>query len=45
MKLIDVIVSDHKPEDEEQKRLTFAQAATGAIWNRNTFISKSRIIS
>ena len=29
-KIIDVIVSDHKPEDEEQKRLTFAQAATGA---------------
>ena len=28
--LIDVIVSDHKPEDEEQKRLTFAQASTGA---------------
>ena len=27
---IDVIVSDHKPEDEEQKRLTFAQAAAGA---------------
>ena len=27
---IDVIVSDHKREDEEQKRLTFAQAATGA---------------
>ena len=27
---IDVIVSDHKPEDEEQKRLTFAQASTGA---------------
>ena len=27
---IDVIVSDHKPEDEESKRLTFAQAATGA---------------
>ena len=27
---IDVIASDHKPEDEEQKRLTFAQAATGA---------------
>ena len=27
---IDVIVSDHKPEDEEQKRLTFAQAETGA---------------
>ena len=27
---IDVIVSDHKPEDEEQKRLTFAQAQTGA---------------
>ena len=27
---IDVIVSDHKPEDEESKRLTFGQAATGA---------------
>ena len=27
---IDVIVSDHKPEDQEQKRLTFNQAATGA---------------
>ncbi|MDC1476142.1 dihydroorotase [Pelagibacteraceae bacterium] len=27
---IDVIVSDHKPEDEESKRLTFAQATTGA---------------
>mgnify|MGYP001362853278 FL=1 len=28
--LIQVIVSDHKPEDEESKRLTFAQAASGA---------------
>ncbi len=28
---IDVIVSDHKPEDEESKRLPFAQAASGAI--------------
>ena len=28
--VIDVIVSDHKPEDEEQKRLTFAQAETGS---------------
>ena len=28
--MIDVIVSDHKPEDEESKRLTFSQAATGA---------------
>ena len=27
---IDVIVSDHNPQDEESKRLTFAQAATGA---------------
>ena len=27
---IDVIVSDHKPEDEESKRLTFSQAAAGA---------------
>ena len=29
--LIDVIVSDHVPEDEESKRLPFAQAAQGAI--------------
>ncbi len=29
--LIDVIVSDHIPEDEEGKRLPFAQAASGAI--------------
>ena len=29
--LIDVIVSDHKPEDEESKRLPFAQAAVGSI--------------
>ena len=29
--LIDVIVSDHTPEDEESKRLPFAQAATGSI--------------
>ena len=28
--LIDVIVSDHKPEDEESNRLPFQQAATGA---------------
>ena len=29
--LIDVIVSDHIPEDEESKRLPFAQAAAGSI--------------
>jgi dihydroorotase len=29
--LIDVMVSDHTPEDEESKRLPFAQAAIGAI--------------
>ena len=29
--LIDVIVSDHTPEDEEGKRLPFAQAASGAV--------------
>ena len=29
--LIDVIVSAHKPEDEESKRLPFSQAATGSI--------------
>ena len=28
--LIDIIVSDHKPEDEKSKRLTFQQAASGA---------------
>ena len=28
--IIDVIVSDHKPEDEDSKRLTFKQANTGA---------------
>ena len=28
--LIDIIVSDHKPEDEESKRLTFYQSASGA---------------
>jgi len=28
---LDVIVSDHKPEDEESKRLTFSKAATGAV--------------
>ena len=28
--LIDVIVSDHNPQDVESKRLTFSQAATGA---------------
>jgi dihydroorotase len=28
---IDVIVSDHNPQDEESKRLTFGQAATGAV--------------
>ena len=29
--LIDVIVSDHTPEDEEGKRLPFKQAASGAV--------------
>ena len=29
-KVIDVIVSDHKPEDEEQKRLSFSKAANGS---------------
>ena len=37
-KTIDVIVSDHKPEDEESKRLTFTQAATGAS-GIETFLS------
>ena len=29
--LIDVIVSDHDPQDVETKRLPFAEAAAGAI--------------
>ena len=36
--LVDVIVSDNKPEDEESKRLTFSQAATGAS-GIETFLS------
>ena len=36
--LIDVIVSDHKPEDEESKRLTFQKCATGAS-GVETFLS------
>ncbi|MDC0330745.1 dihydroorotase [Candidatus Pelagibacter sp.] len=40
---IDVIVSDHKPEDEEQKRLTFAQASTGAS-GIETLFSQSNLL-
>ena len=36
--VIDIIVSDHKPEDEESKRLTFSQDATGAS-GIETFLS------
>ena len=35
---IDIIVSDHKPEDEESKRLTFQKCATGAS-GIETFLS------
>ena len=42
---IDVIVSDHKPEDEEQKRLTFAQAATGATGIETLLSLKFGVIS
>mgnify|MGYP001189587526 FL=1 len=37
-KSIDIIVSDHKPEDEESKRLTFQKCATGAS-GIETFLS------
>ena len=36
--VIDIIVSDHKPEDEESKRLTFQKCATGAS-GVETFLS------
>ena len=36
--LIDIIVSDHKPEDEESKRLTFQTCATGSS-GIETFLS------
>ena len=36
--VIDIIVSDHKPEDEESKRLTFQKCATGAS-GIETFLS------
>ena len=35
---IDIIVSDHKPEDEESKRLTFQKCATGSS-GIETFLS------
>jgi len=31
--LINVIVSDHKPEDEESKRLTISTSDYWSIWN------------
>ena len=36
--IIDIIVSDHKPEDEESKRLTFQKCASGAS-GIETFLS------
>ena len=36
--IIDIMVSDHKPEDEESKRLTFQKCATGAS-GIETFLS------
>ena len=36
--LIDIIVSDHKPEDEESKRLTFQTCASGSS-GIETFLS------
>ena len=45
MILLDVIVSDHKPEDEESKRLPFAQAAYRIYWSRNIAIFSLRALS
>ena len=32
---IDVIVSDHKPEDEESKKINFCTSSYRCFWNRN----------
>jgi dihydroorotase len=42
--LIDVIMSDHNPQDVETKRLTFAEAAAGAIGIETMLIAGLRLV-
>lgn len=42
--LIDVIVSDHNPQDVEQKRLPFAEAAPGAIGLETMLAAGMRLV-
>ncbi len=41
---IDVIVSDHDPQDVETKRLTFAEAAFGAVGNETMLPAALRLV-
>ena len=43
--LIDVIVSDHDPQDVETKRLPFAEAAAGAIGVETMLAASLRLVS
>src|SRR5271167_2738184 len=43
--LIDVIVSDHDPQDVETKRLPFAEAAAGAIGLETMLAASLRLVS
>ena len=43
--LIDVIVSDHDPQDVETKRLPFAEAAAGAIGVETMLSASLRLVS
>jgi len=42
--LIDVIMSDHNPQDVETKRLTFAEAAPGAIGIETMLVAGLRLV-
>ena len=45
IKQYDVIVSDHKPEDEESKKINFCTSSYRCFWYRNVIIFIFRIIS
>jgi dihydroorotase len=42
--LVDVIMSDHNPQDVETKRLTFAEAAPGAIGIETMLVAGLRLV-
>jgi dihydroorotase len=42
--LIDVVMSDHNPQDVETKRLTFAEAAPGAIGIETMLVAGLRLV-